>query len=233
MKFDELDKQMRVYETAHDHRVIPGLWIAARLDGRGFTRLCREQIQFEAPFDERFRTIMTETTSHLMDCGFKVLYGYTQSDEISLLFDKNIDFFGRKTRKYDSILAGEDSAKFSLLLGEIAVFDCRLSQLPDRETVIDYFRWRAEDAHRNSLNSHCYWLLRKENMDAEKATQFLKGKTVAQKNELLYSRGVNYNDLPVWQKRGIGLYRMDGNVQVDLNIPFGDAYGDFIARFME
>ena len=32
MRFDDLDKQMRVYETAHDHRVLPGLyWINGKI----------------------------------------------------------------------------------------------------------------------------------------------------------------------------------------------------------
>ena len=39
MKFDELDEKMRVYETAHDLCVLPGMHIVARVDGRGFTRL--------------------------------------------------------------------------------------------------------------------------------------------------------------------------------------------------
>ena len=233
MKFDDLDKQMRVYETAHDHRILPGLWIVARLDGRNFTRLCRERVNFDAPFDERFREMMIAVTAHLMDCGFKVIYGYTQSDEISLLFDQDVDMFGRKMRKYDSILAGEASAKFSLLLGDIGSFDCRLSQLPNKETVVNYFRWRSEDAHRNSLNSHCYWLLRKENVDAREATVLLEGKTVAEKNELLFSRGINFNDLPAWQKRGIGLYWIESRIHSNYDLPFGDAYGEYIARFLE
>lgn len=29
---------------------------------------------------------------------------------------------------------------------------------------------------------------------------------IAFKNELLFQRGINFNDLPVWQRRGIGLY---------------------------
>jgi len=250
MKFDDLDRHMRVYETAHDHRVLPGIWIAARLDGRNFTRLCRERAKFEAPFDVRFRDMMVSTAAHLMDCGFKVLYSYTQSDEISLLFDFNIDLFGRKTRKYNSILSGEASAKFSLLLAEIlepaprngafnaagavcAVFDCRLSQLPAEENVIDYFRWRSEDAHRNSLNAHCYWLLRRENKSAEEATAALEGISTAGKNELLFSRGgVNYNDLPAWQKRGAGLFWKDGKIQTDFDLPFAGAYDDYIAQFL-
>ncbi|WP_249219612.1 tRNA(His) guanylyltransferase Thg1 family protein [Chitinophaga sp. HK235] len=38
MKFDELDKKMRVYESANDMVVLPGMYIVARIDGRGFTR---------------------------------------------------------------------------------------------------------------------------------------------------------------------------------------------------
>ena len=88
MKFDELDLKMRVFETAHDRSVLPGMLLVARIDGRNFTRLTKEIHKFEAPYDVRFRDMMIETTSHLMNCGFKTIYGYTQSDEISLLFHR-------------------------------------------------------------------------------------------------------------------------------------------------
>ena len=64
MKFDELDKKMRVFETAHDHCVLPGIYIVARLDGRGFTKLTKEKLEFEAPFDVRFRDAMVSTVKH-------------------------------------------------------------------------------------------------------------------------------------------------------------------------
>jgi tRNA(His) 5'-end guanylyltransferase len=206
MKFDDLDAQMRVYENSVDYCVLPNIFMVARLDGRSFTTLTKKKGNFEAPFDIRFRDLMVETTKHLMNCGFKVIYAYTESDEISLLFDLGIDVFGRKIRKYISILAGEASAKFSLLLGDAGVFDCRICQLPNENLVVDYFRWRNEDAHRNALNSHCYWMLRKEGYNEKDATNYLEQKSVAAKNDLLFSRGINFNDLPNWQKRGIGLY---------------------------
>jgi len=207
MKFDDLDQKMRVFETSHDLCVLPGLYMVARLDGRSFTRLTKEIHQFEAPFDPRFRDLMAETAEHLMSgCGFNMVYGYVQSDEISLLFGPEENSFGRKLRKLISILAGEASAKFSLLLGTMACFDCRISQLPSTELVVDYFRWRNEDAHRNALNAHCYWLLRKQGKGVDEATATLKGMSVADKNEMLFKHGVNFNDLPLWQRRGVGLY---------------------------
>jgi len=67
--------------------------MVARIDGRCFTRLTKEIHQFDAPYDIRFRDIMVETVKHLMNCGFKMVYGYTQSDEISLLFHPDENTF--------------------------------------------------------------------------------------------------------------------------------------------
>jgi tRNA(His) guanylyltransferase len=183
--------------------VLPGIYMVARLDGRGFTRLTREVYKFEAPFDLRFRDCMVTATEHLMNCGFKIIYGYTQSDEVSLLLHRDETLFNRKL---NSVLAGEASAAFSLKLGGVACLDCRISQLPSPDLVVEYFRWRQEDASRNALNAYCYWMLRKEGLSAEKASTTLLLKSVAEKNELLFQRGINFNEIPAWQRRGTGLY---------------------------
>lgn len=210
MKFDELDQKMRVFETAHDYCVLPDVFIVVRLDGRSFTRLTKETHRFEAPFDERFRDIMLATVEHLMTCGPRVVYGYTQSDEISLLLHREDNSFGRKTRKLNSVLAGEASAKFSLLLQDVGCFDARVCELPTENLVVDYFRWRNEDAHRNALNAHCYWMLRRQGDTDTSATERLSGLSVAEKNEMLFSKGkVNFNDLPSWQKRGSAVWWRD------------------------
>ena len=251
MKFDEFDKQMRIYEQSLDQVVLPDIYIAARLDGRSFTRLTKEICQFEAPFDIRFRDLMTDTACHLMDCGFRIVYAYTESDEISLLFHPGEHAFGRKPRKLNTTLAGEASAVFSLALGKAATFDCRIIPLPDKERVRDYFVWRQEDAHRNSLNSYCYWTLRKEGLAKQQATAMLEGKTVSYKNELLFQRGINYNNLPCWQKRGTGIYYKDIVIEgynpvtnkntetmrrklyIDYELKTGKEYGEWAEHFLE
>ncbi|MEI7846509.1 MAG: tRNA(His) guanylyltransferase Thg1 family protein [Chloroflexota bacterium] len=250
MKFDDLDTKMRVFETAADICVLPGLYMVARIDGRSFTRLTKETHHFEAPYDLRFRDFMVATVEHLMQCGFRVIYGYTQSDEISLLFHRDETAFERKMRKYNSILAGEASAKFSLLLGDLAAFDCRISQLPNENLVVDYFRWRSEDAHRNALNAHCYWMLRKFGQTVDQATGAMLKLSVAAKNELLFQNGINFNDLPNWQKRGIGLYwetyEKPGRdpltsetvvterrrIHVDFDLPMKENYDEFIRKLL-
>ena len=247
MRFDDFDKQMRVYEQSLDQYILPDMYIVARLDGRSFTRLTKEICNFEAPFDIRFRDLMVDTVKTLMDdSGFNIIYGYTESDEISLLFHKDENTFGRKVRKINTTLAGEASAAFSLALGQRAAFDCRVVPLPSTNRVVDYFAWRQEDSHRNSLNAWAYWTLRKEGKSVEEATAAVEGKTVADKNELLFQRGINYNELPAWQKRGTGVYYTDvlkegfnpitnekvmvkrRGLKVDYELPLEEEYREFI-----
>lgn len=141
MNFDKLDKEMRKYEESLDQIILPEIYMVARLDGRNFTRLTKEICKFEAPFDVKFRDLMILTVKHLMDCGFKIIYGFTESDEISILFSQQEGIFSRKVRKFNSILSAEASAAFSVKLGKIAAFDCRVVPLPTIERVLDYFLW--------------------------------------------------------------------------------------------
>lgn len=251
MKFDELDSRMRVYETAFDRFAGADAFLVARIDGRSFTRLTKEIMEFERPFDAGFRDHMIGTVSHLMNCGFHVSYGYTQSDEISLLFRAAENSFGRSVRKWTSILAGEASAAFSVRIGKPAAFDCRVIELPSEEVVVDYFRWRAEDAHRNALNAWCYWTLRDDGLSVAKATSRIEGLSVEDKRKLLATHGIEFDTLPHWQRRGTGVvweeYEKEAvnpktnesvmatrrRLKSILELPVGDAYTRFIRALLQ
>ena len=250
MDFDLFDKKMRVFEESLDQTIVPEMYMIARIDGRSFTKLTKVKCDFEAPFDVRFRDMMVETLKHLMDCGFRIVYGYTQSDEISLLFHKDETAFSRKVRKYNSLLSGTASACFSMQLGQLGVFDCRMIPLPNMDLVRDYFLWRQEDANRNALNSHCYWMLRKQGVNPSTAQSQISKKSNADKNELLYANGVNYNNLPSWQKRGVGAWFTDvakegfnpkteqkvvvsrKTLHIEYELPLGEDYANLIQERM-
>lgn len=191
---------------------------------------------------------MAATVEHLLT-EIRALYGFTQSDEISLLFPRERDLFNRKLRKLNSVLAGTASAKFSLGLGDLGCFACRICELRGTKQVVDYFRWRSEDAHRNALNAPCYWLVRRQGADATPATNRLRALSVAGKNEMLFQNGINFNDLPARKKRGIGVYweeyQKEGlnpltrqkvlarrsRAKRDLELPMKEAYSAFVAKF--
>lgn len=251
MDFDTLDKRMRRFEQALDRTMPEGCFLVSRLDGHGFTRLTKKEWELEKPFDIRFCDVMIGTLKRLMDCGFRMVYGYTQSDEISLLFHNGDSAFARKERKLLSLLAAEASAMFTSLAGRPAVFDNRLIPLPSEDDVIDYFRWRQEDAHRNSLNAHCYWSLRKQGVKASDAQKYISKLQNIEKYKQLFAAGIDYDKLPAWQKYGVGVYfenvKKTGYnpmtketaicsrrvLSLNEELPVGDEYSVFIRKILE
>jgi tRNA(His) 5'-end guanylyltransferase len=120
-----------------------------------------------------------------------------------------------------------------------------VSQLPTEETVIDYFRWRQADAARNCLNAHAYWLLRNDGASAQEADQALLHLKSSDKHELLFGRGTNFNDLPAWQRRGVGTWWVEKareprssspnaksttrrDLHREFELPLGEAYDVFL-----
>ena len=249
MHFNEFDSIMRVYEESLDQYILPDMYIAVRLDGRSFTSLTKK-MNFEKPFDVKFRDMMVDTVKALMEAGFRVVYGFTQSDEISLLFHKDEDTFSRKVRKINTTLAGEASGTFSLALGEVATFDSRVIPLPNEKKLADYFAWRQEDANRNALQGYCYWTLRKEGKTASQAARILNKQGFKFKIDLLEERGINFDEVPKWQRFGVGVYFRDieregfnpiKNEKVitqrrelfaDYDLPYGDEYRKFVLEFL-
>jgi tRNA(His) guanylyltransferase len=204
MQFDDLDERLRVFESIGDEPLSTDGHLVARLDGRGFTKLTKERLELSKPFDPRFRDVMVATTRHLMHSGLAVLYAYTQSDEISLWFAPDEQSFGRKPRKLLSVLAGEASASFSLAMGVVGAFDCRLALLPDLDRVCDYFRWRQQDAIRNAMIGHVYWRLRGQGLSPRRATSAMTGLGHAALGQRLREFGVEFDALPTWERCGVG-----------------------------
>ena len=241
---DDFESRMRELEWFHGIRVMPAAWPVIRVDGRSFTRLSDER--FERPFDIRFHDLMVKTAEALLT-ELDGLLAFTESDEISVLLPAHTDLFSREVEKLVSISAGIASACFTLGLGAAAHFDSRVWVGPTAQHVIDYFRWRQSDAARCCLNGWCYWTLRKDGRSVQEATAALVGLGFAEKNELLFARGINFNDVPLWQKHGVGVYwtevQRDGfnpvtqevtttvrrRMHVDKTLPRGDGFADLIA----
>jgi tRNA(His) 5'-end guanylyltransferase len=203
MRTEALKSRMRELEWFHSLRALPATWIVLRVDGRSFSRLT--EARFDKPFDPRFHELMVQVSTALLT-ELQGLFVLTQSDEASLLLPIAADLFDREVEKLVSLSASVATAAFSIGHGRAAHFDSRLWMGAKSELVVDYFRWRQADAARSCLNGWCYWTLRKEGLSKEAATRALHGKPSAAKHELLFRRGINFNDLPAWQRCGTGVY---------------------------
>ncbi len=248
MDNDAFEKKMRELEYYHSWRLLPGAWVVIRVDGRGFSRFTESR--FEKPFDLQFHALMVQTARAIL-AELQGVYAYTESDEISVLFPSNWDLFDRSLEKIVSISASIASATFTHAAQTVVHFDSRVWLGVNKSQVVDYFRWRQADATRCALNGWCYWTLRKSGKSVREATGELETQSVAFKNELLFQHGINFNELPSWQRRGVGLYwekfEKEGynpiqnktvvakrrRIKVEEELPMKDAYGEFILKIID
>jgi tRNA(His) guanylyltransferase len=205
---DEFDAQLREGEWFHRLRIPEGMWSVIRVDGRSFTRVTAE-LGLDKPFDEDFSHLMTATAEALLR-ELEGVYAYTESDEISVVLPPGWSMFNRSVEKTVSISAAiaASTLMFELLPGDQQPlqFDSRVWLGANVAAVVDYMSWRQSDAARCCLNGWCYWTLRQEGMSARAASSKLHGMRSPEKQELLFQRGVNFNGLPAWQRRGSGLW---------------------------
>jgi len=114
MKNDSLGNRMKMYEKmVTGTKFMPYLPVVARLDGKAFHSWTKG---LDKPFDLDFMNIMKSVTKGLVEATGATL-GYTQSDEISLVFytsnrDSQI-FFDGKIFKMTSVLASMTTALFA------------------------------------------------------------------------------------------------------------------------
>lgn len=208
MTHDTFGDRCKHYEMAEAGRAAtPGMPLLARLDGRAFHSFTRG---LSRPFDERLSLCMIETTKFLID-ELHAQIGYTQSDEISLLWYVPLNGpaqypFNGRYQKLASVLAGLASAKFIKELNDklpeksslTPCFDSRVWQVPTLQDALDVFIWREDDAIKNSISMAA---------SAHFSDRQLHGKHSSEKREMLAEKGIQWNDYPVYFKRGTYLQR--------------------------
>ena len=204
---DDLGDRMKEYEMAEaGRRLMPRLPILARIDGKRFSKFTQG---LKRPYDERLSRLMVATARHLVEQS-AALVGYTQSDEITLLIYeddlKTQVFLDRRIQKLTSILASMATGFFNAHLGAelpekagaVALFDCRVWAVPTKDEAANVILWRELDATKNSVSmaARAYY------PSAE-----LHSRSNAEMHELLFQKGVNWNDYPPFFKRGTFLFR--------------------------
>ena len=204
---DELGDRMKLYEKVEAGRtLIPLLPTVARLDGRSFHKFCKHM---NKPFDSKFSDAMIDTAKFLC-VETNASIAYVQSDEISLAWHiqdiKQQLYFGGRIFKIVSQLAAQASVRFNAIIDQTMpelghcypTFDARVCQLPNRREGANVFAWRELDASKNSVSaaaSHYY------------SHDELHGKSSSQKQEMLYQKGINWNDYHPHFKRGTFVQR--------------------------
>lgn len=206
---DDFGDRMKAYEAIEvERRFIPMIPVYARIDGRNFSAFTKGM---DRPYDVTMTAIMAKTAKSLV-AHTNARIGYTQSDEISLVwqserYDQTI-FFNHRIAKMTSVLASYATAVFTRLLYDsdlrdyakrLPHFDCRVFQFPNRTEAANTFLWREQDATRNAIHTAV------STVYSHKECQ---GKNRAEMQEMMFAKGINFNDYPAFFKRGTFVRRV-------------------------
>jgi tRNA(His) guanylyltransferase len=195
-------------------RLLPNTWIVVRVDGNGFSEFVKNHY-FKKPIDQRGVDLMCACADALCRKYRDVRLAFGQSDEFSFVLSRECELWGRREAKIVSSFASFFAASFVFLwprffdepMKEIPCFDGRVVLFPSTDNLRDYLSWRQADTHINHLLNCCFWaLVEKKQLSPAQAQQRINGTTSAQKNELLYEVGVNYNDQPPQHRKGSTLF---------------------------
>ena len=196
--------------------LLPSTFIVIRLDGKAFTRFA-DLLSLEKPNDFAMISLMNKCAEEVMKNFSEIWLAYGQSDEFSFVLRQNTTFFNRRSEKISSVFASCFSSVFvmnfpkyfpSKKLQAVPIFDARCVLYPSLEILRHYLSWRQADCHINNLYNTCFWMLvEKKGVTRKEAGVMLNDMKADQKNELLWSFGVNYNKVEEVYRKGSILIR--------------------------
>ena len=217
MKNDALgDRMKEFYEDRTRIKLPRRTFTIIRIDGKAFHTYTKGLIR---PFDGGLIEDMNATTAYLCKNIQGAKFGYVQSDEISLVLTDFDDlgthaWFDNNLQKMVSVAASMATSEFNRLRlirkcmgGDIegyvdaidlaefkmAEFDARAFQIPFIDEVENYFIWRQQDAGRNSISSVAQSLYSPRELNGVKTDQM---------QEMIFQKGINWNDYDFRMKRG-------------------------------
>jgi tRNA(His) 5'-end guanylyltransferase len=202
MGFKEIENRVAMFESNNLVRFIPGLPILCRFDGSSFSKFTRD---LERPFDQRLTDLMIETAKFITELTNARL-ALVGSDEITILLYE-------ESETSQTIYNGRYEKILSELSSQISVFFNKQlpKYLPEKVECSPYFDAKAWQVPTLEEASNCFWV-REESITRNAITMAalkyysskqLEGINGPQKQEMLFQKGVNFNDYPVSFKRGV------------------------------
>lgn len=228
---DELGKRMKKYESVSKTVLMRRTPVIIRIDGKAFHTFTKG---FKKPFDEVLIKTMQETTKYLCENIQGCVFGYTQSDEISLVL---IDYqtlttdawFDYEVQKLCSVAASMATMAFNKFFkkevnlyfekwenGSIATQNY-CSILFDAVEKGAMFDARAFNIPKEEVTNCIYW----RQLDATRNSIQMVGqahfshdeldeKTCNQIQDMLHEqKGINWNNYPAYLKRGTAIVKAE------------------------
>jgi len=197
-----LSDRMKRYEAVTQSYLMRKSPVIIRLDGKAFHTFTKGLVK---PFDGVLHNTMKRTLQEVCLSVQNCVFGYTQSDEISLLLKdwESVEtdcWYGYNVQKLVSVSSSIATAHFNIAWNHyyginhaLGLFDSRVFNL-SKEEVVNYFIWRQQDCMRNSVQGMG---------QAHFSHRELHGKSVEEVKRMLNDIGKDWNGLSDEYKSGV------------------------------
>lgn len=241
---DNLGKRMKTYyEAIPKTSLMRRTPVAIRIDGKAFHTFTRG---FERPFDTLLVNVMQQTTKKLCENIQNCVFGYTQSDEITLILVdyKDINtaaWFDYEVQKLCSISASMATLYFNKFFKQ-SVEEFDINSIIKEKEVDNY---KLLNSYKRALNtgamfdSRCFNIPKEEvcnliywrQLDATRNSiqmvgqanfshKELQGLTCNKiQDKLITETDINWNNYPTYLKRGTSCLKKDSEWVLDMNMP--------------
>ena len=232
---DAIGDRMKQYENCYRIYMPRRSAVVVRIDGRAFHTFTKG---FERPYDIVFASCMWETARKLCENVGGCRFGYTQSDEITLILadwenSKTEPWFGNNLQKIVSISASMATLYFNNVFRKLVApeFDyieqddklrkIQVAHLEALDKRIALFDSRAFIIPREEIFNVLYWrqLDCKRNSiqllgQANFSHSQLQNKNSDEIQEMLFQeKGINWAKEPEWFKNGVAIYKKPTKVE--------------------
>lgn len=250
---DDIGNRMKeYYEKVPRIKLVRRMPVAIRLDGKAFHTFTRG---FQKPFDDVLIKSMQDTMEYLCRNIQGCVFGYTQSDEITLILQDYKElttqaWFDYEVQKMCSISASMATMAFNKFFLH-NFYDC-LPMGGDPKEMIEYcarysnandgamFDSRCFNIPKEEVTNLLYWrqldairnsvqMVGQENFSHKE----LHGKSCSSIKDMLLEKDINWDELPVHLQRGSCCVKGDLGWTVDLNIPIFKGDGrNYVDKFV-
>lgn len=231
-KKDSLGNRMKSYENISRHYLTRRVPVIIRVDGKAFHTFTKGM---KKPFDYVLMNTMQETMKALCENIQGCVFGYTQSDEITLVLTDYATistdaWFGYNVQKMASIAASIATLAFNKIFEEMTCFAIQYyDQIASPEALLEFdssvyekkfntalFDARVFSVPKDEVCNCLIWRQQdatRNSIEAVGQTYFsatqLHKKTCNMIQEMLWSeKGINWNDFQTRCKRGSCCYRV-------------------------
>jgi tRNA(His) 5'-end guanylyltransferase len=247
---DDLGTRMKeFYEQVPKFKLYRRTPVAIRIDGKAFHTFTRG---FQKPFDEVLGNAMVETMKYLCANIQGCVFGYCQSDEITLILvdyqtHETSAWFDYEIQKLCSVSASMATMAFNkFFYNEILDWyaKCNTLSLEEEQKIVTQVTIYKSAAEKGAMfDARCFNIPKEEvtnlvywrQLDATRNSiqmvgqhyfshSELQNKSCNMIQDMLHEqKGINWNDYPIRWKRGVACYRVK-----DLD-EYGNNWGDYWA----